>query len=377
MTMHMVEGDPAGTRRPGVSIILPTYNRAEFLPQAFASIRSQHFQDWELIVVDDGSTDNTQEIVEKLSAGIQQQVRCIYQANLGAYGARNTGLNLAKGHYIAFFDSDDYWLEHHLENCVRALEANQDVDWVYGACRVIEYRTGRVLAPSTFYLGDRPRPFLNLHFREGGKGLRIIKDGRTLRCLISDGLFCGLQNSVIRRQIFSNRRFCTRYPNEGEDVLMAVTAAEAKSTFAYFDCVHVLYNVHDSNTTDPGGKASLRKMLKMFLIALKRCDEIRGELNLRPAEERALNRMLARHYFWSVGYALLLQHGNGREALSMFHRGLWFNPWNPFFWKTYILVQARMIFRKLTASSTAGVSTGANCLLGSSDSCLGQDIFAH
>src|SRR5947207_12487932 len=90
---------------PTVSIVLPTYNRAPFLPQAFAAIQGQQWTDWELIVVDDGSTDNTPLIIADLSAELRQQVLYIYQENQGAYGARNIGLDHARSKYIAFYDS--------------------------------------------------------------------------------------------------------------------------------------------------------------------------------------------------------------------------------------------------------------------------------
>ncbi|HEY8503179.1 MAG TPA: glycosyltransferase family A protein, partial [Gemmataceae bacterium] len=106
--------DSSDAPRPAVSIILPTYNRAKFLPQAFASIRSQQYTDWELIVVDDGSTDDTRAVVQELSKDVPQPVRYVYQDNQGPAGARNKGLDLASGKYVAFFDSDDVWLPHHL-----------------------------------------------------------------------------------------------------------------------------------------------------------------------------------------------------------------------------------------------------------------------
>src|SRR5438105_13937181 len=93
--------------RPAVSIILPTYNRAKFLPQALASIRAQQFTDWELIVVDDGSTDDTAAVVRGLATDITQPVRYVRQENQGPYAARNTGLDHAAGELVAFFDSDD------------------------------------------------------------------------------------------------------------------------------------------------------------------------------------------------------------------------------------------------------------------------------
>src|SRR4051794_19288059 len=128
---------------PAVSVILPTYNRAKFLPQAFASIKSQTFTDWELIVVDDGSTDDTRSVVEEQTRGWAQPVRYHRQENRGAYGARNAGLDLTRGESVAFFDSDDVWLPHHLADCAAALADNPDVDWVYGASRIVDQETGR------------------------------------------------------------------------------------------------------------------------------------------------------------------------------------------------------------------------------------------
>src|SRR5947209_7539603 len=120
---------------PAVSVILPTYNRAKFLPQAFDSISGQSFADWELIVVDDGSTDHTREIVAELAAGVAQPVRYMAQANQGPYAARATGFQAARGRLVAFYDSDDVWLPHHLADCVLELTKHADVDWVFAACR--------------------------------------------------------------------------------------------------------------------------------------------------------------------------------------------------------------------------------------------------
>ena len=137
------------------SIILPTYNRAAFLPGAIGSIAAQKSADWELIVVDDGSTDGTASIVTSLCRDFANRVRYVRQENQGAYPARNTGLGLAIGEYVAFFDSDDLWLPHHLDQCVTALSTHADVDWVYGACQILNVRTGEELAPNTFYEGGR------------------------------------------------------------------------------------------------------------------------------------------------------------------------------------------------------------------------------
>jgi cellulose synthase/poly-beta-1,6-N-acetylglucosamine synthase-like glycosyltransferase len=341
MDVEQLTGEVAG-RAPKVSIILPTYNRAKFLPQAFESIRSQQFSDWELIVVDDGSTDDTRDLVKDLSRGWSQPVRYIYQANQGAYGARNTGLDLAEGEYVAFLDSDDIWLPHHLRDCVAALAANLDVDWVYGACRCVDHKTGRVLTPSTFYEEARPREFLTFRARRAGN-LRVIDDPDRLAKTIAHGLYCGLQISVIRRTVFEGRRFGTRCRNEGEDLLLAVRAMAAGYLFGYFDNVHAVYHVHCSNSSVPaGGGASVDKQVRTFQLSLQGFEGLREELP--PRARRALDRMLSSHYFWTIGYALLWHHGRQREALDMFRKGMRLHPWNLRFWKTFLWTRARSCF---------------------------------
>jgi glycosyltransferase involved in cell wall biosynthesis len=327
-------------RRPAVSIILPTYNRERFLPQAFEAIRGQEFRDWELIVVDDGSTDNTRELVPALSRGWAQPVRYLFQENRGAYGARNAGLDFARGDYVAFYDSDDVWLPHHLKDCVAAMEANPEVDWAYGACRVEDLTTGKVLAPSTFYLNGRPRPFLRLRGRNFG-ALRLIDDPGALKGMLSHGLYCGLQNSVIRRRVFEGCRFCTLDRNEAEDLLIVVRALAAGRRFGYLDNVHVVYRVHEQNSSAAQVGGSLEKRLGLYHALLVGFERVRGQVRLTRAETRALNRSLARVHFWELGYALLWQNGRRWEALGAFRDGLRLWPWDLRCWKTYALSLVR------------------------------------
>jgi glycosyltransferase involved in cell wall biosynthesis len=330
---------PHDARPPAVSVVLPTYNRARFLPAAFASIRAQSWDDWELIVVDDGSTDGTRRIVAEQSAGMPRPVRYVFQENRGAYGARNTGLDLARGESIAFFDSDDVWLPHHLRDCAEALAAHPDVDWVYGACRIVDYATGAELAPSTFFVGGRPRPFLRLRTRPAGR-LRIIEDPGANRVMILHGLFCGLQNSVIRRQVFAGQRFCARPRHEAEDQLAVIRALAAGYRLAYFEAVHVVYHVHGDNSSAASG-GTPEKLLTIMRELVSGLEELGQQVRLTPAERRALRRRLGREYFWVLGYALLWQHGRRREALVMFRRGLRAWPWDLGRWKTYALALLR------------------------------------
>ena len=96
---------------PFVSVVIPTYNRAECIKEAIDSVLNQSFQDFELIVVDDGSTDNTHEIVGAYGS----RVNYFKQENHGAAHARNSGVKVAKGEWVAFLDSDDLWKQDKLK----------------------------------------------------------------------------------------------------------------------------------------------------------------------------------------------------------------------------------------------------------------------
>jgi glycosyltransferase involved in cell wall biosynthesis len=105
------------TKRPFVSVVIPSFNMAAYLPDAVNSVLNQTYRNYELIVVDDGSTDNTAEVVDSFSNKVNYQ----YQENSGVSVARNQGIQLAKGDYIAFLDADDLWSPVKLERQIEAL----------------------------------------------------------------------------------------------------------------------------------------------------------------------------------------------------------------------------------------------------------------
>jgi len=111
-----------------VSIICPTHNSQRFVSDTIISVLKQSYADWELIVVDDCSTDGTMEVVRSFSAQDSRVKLLRLDANLGAAVARNTGIDMANGRYIAFLDSDDVWEPVKLE---RQLAFMQDNNYVF------------------------------------------------------------------------------------------------------------------------------------------------------------------------------------------------------------------------------------------------------
>ena len=105
-----------------VSVIIPTFNRAYLLGRAVESVLSQTYNNYEIIVVDDGSDDGTGEIIESFN----KRVRFFRIPHSGVSKARNTGIEKAKGDWISFLDSDDYWLPQKLEKQMTYLNANPE-----------------------------------------------------------------------------------------------------------------------------------------------------------------------------------------------------------------------------------------------------------
>jgi glycosyltransferase involved in cell wall biosynthesis len=330
--------------QPAVSIILPTYNRARFLPQAIESIRAQQFFDWELIIVDDGSTDETPELIQRLTADIGQPVRYLRQENQGAYAARNTGLDHSRGKYIAFFDSDDIWLPHHLKDCAEALDANPNLDWVYGACEIVDFATGKVRTPSTFYVGNRPRPFLRLTTRQV-HSLRILTDPRTFECVAQHGLYCGLQNSLIRRTVFDAFRFEVRDCHEGEDRIAVLRALANGRHFGFFDRVHVTYHVHERNSSTPSAGHDCRQRKLILDEVVRSRVQLLRELSLSRSERRALRKRIGTDLFWLIGYSICWKHGQAKAALHYYRRGMSYWPWSPACWKSYVVAKLYSVLR--------------------------------
>ncbi|MFN7733249.1 MAG: glycosyltransferase family 2 protein [Pirellula sp.] len=115
-----------------VSVVVPAYNRGSFLPDCIRSIRACGYPNVEIVVVDDGSTDDTRAVIESLQPGINY----VYQANKGLPGARNTGIRASSGGYIAYLDSDDQWFPGQLSSLVDVLDKHRDVGMVFADASV-------------------------------------------------------------------------------------------------------------------------------------------------------------------------------------------------------------------------------------------------
>lgn len=232
------------------AIIMPIYNRAHFLSQAFTSLREQTYTNWRLIIVDDGSSDNPLDVIQELVTLIpHNQVLFIHQKNGGAGAARATGQRyLAQEAYVAFYDSDDFWLATYLQSQISILMDNSEIDWIFCPCKRVHYTSGEVIAESTFYEDNgEPLDFLTLDKKKSGEAY-IFNDPILLaKTHIRQPINAGFQNSVIRSTVA--KAIAIPPCRIGEDRQFLLLAIAKNFNIAYTHKANVIYHVHNENVS--------------------------------------------------------------------------------------------------------------------------------
>jgi glycosyltransferase involved in cell wall biosynthesis len=148
---------------PRTSVIVPAYNSARYLKAALTSVLIQTVSDWEIILVDDGSTDNTRETVAALQPAFGNKLKYVYQSNRGLPGARNAGIRQSSGELLALLDADDVWLPNRLERGLASLDSDSRCGLVHAKIAMIDARgefTGCPPAPSPKYLSGHIARYL-------------------------------------------------------------------------------------------------------------------------------------------------------------------------------------------------------------------------
>jgi glycosyltransferase involved in cell wall biosynthesis len=175
-----------------LSVIVPAYNRAEMIQDTIDSILNSGLDDFEIVVVDDGSTDSTPDVVRAMGS----PVRYLRQANAGPAGARNTGFAASSGQFVAFLDSDDQWFPGAVRTLVKHLDDHDDIPFIFGDAMMGSPATGFVSFVETFG-GDA---FRNLPSREIAPGVRRFDRRPLLRQLLRRNfVFPG--SLVLRREV--------------------------------------------------------------------------------------------------------------------------------------------------------------------------------
>lgn len=282
---------------PKVSVVIPTYNSIAYLPTTVQSVLQQTFTDWELIIVNDGSTDQTVEWVKTVA---DPRVRLISQANAGVAEARNTGLHHAQGEYIAFLDADDVWEPTKLEKQVPLLDRDPQVGLVDTAAQWIDHHD---------YLLDHCHP-------------PTISGNVWPWILEANTLSCG-STALVRRVCFEALGGFDQAVSPAEDWDMWIRIATCYR-FAAVDEILVYYRQHPASASRNYTlmEQQLRRVIAQNTQRARQTDRHFGisldRLNL--AERRA--------YCWLYQY-LAWKHFDSGKTLAPFQamlRGIWIYP---------------------------------------------------
>ena len=207
---------------PEVSVVIPAYNYGRFLTAAVHSAREQVGTEMEIIVVDDGSTDDTEDVVRRLEG----PVRYVKQRNAGPAAARNCGVALARGEFVAFLDADDYWLAGKMQRQLDVLRMHAEIGVCHSAFEVVEDTT----------LRRRPGRYW------GTSGIHP-----TLDELLLD--FCVNMSTVVVRRSLLERvgGFDARLGSSGEDWNLWIRLALSDVRFYYVNETLVVTRHHGEN----------------------------------------------------------------------------------------------------------------------------------
>ena len=221
--------------QPFFSIILPTYNREDFLKKTIDSVIKQSFKNWELIIIDDGSTDNTKKLIECF-INIDNRIKYFFQENQERSIARNNGFSRSIGKWICFLDSDDYYEENHLYELSLITPENSEIMIVTGFYYIKNSKREKGIFPELY------KNMVDYFFRNA------VIPART----------------CIHRNILKKFNFNPKITIVEDSILWSNISLEYPIVKSEFNTV--LYNIHEDNSVNIKNFSSIKRLqgLKIF-----------------------------------------------------------------------------------------------------------------
>ncbi len=248
---------------PLVSIIIPTYNHANFLGKALRSLLDQTFKNWEALVIDNQSSDGTNKIIKKFK---DSRIKYFKISNKGIIAkSRNLGIKASKGKWIAFLDSDDWWTKNKLEVCVKNISRN--VDLIYHDLEIVY---------------DEFSPYLQRKKNIGRQLKRpILKD--LLISGISKGSAIGNSSVIVRRNVLIKVGCISEDKNlvASEDYNTWLRIAQITNQFKYLKKKLGYYLIHDKSAQKKNLSIPHRKAVEEFIWLLNNQQKLDLEVKLK------------------------------------------------------------------------------------------------
>jgi GT2 family glycosyltransferase len=305
---------------PTVSVILPTYNRASWLPGTIASLLRQTHPPLEVLIVDDGSTDDTAAVCRSFPA----PVRYLRQENAGVSAARNHGIREAVGEWIALADSDDLWAPRKLEIQLEALAAAPEARWSASGCEVIGMDDAPLAGRQGFErvfavfeaAGEAPDAFFSrwlrrAELRDGDGGVHTVFQGDFFELLFHGNVVLP-SSALIHRELFAEVGLFDEGFRVAEETEFFHRAAVRRPGVMVMSPL-VGYRVTQAGSlTNP---TNTPRLMHNALASLDRAATLRGQLS---TSERAAYEQGRRRLLGALAYAelSLLNRAAAREALS-------------------------------------------------------------
>lgn len=281
---------PRGQRAPRVTVIIPTFNRARYLGQAIESVLRQSVEDLELLIVDDGSTDDTRALLDAVT---DPRLRVLRQEHRGISAAMNAGLREAKGVYVARLDSDDVWFADLLARSVEVLDASPEIGVVYSRAQAMSADG----TPREHYLG------LPLRFPDD-----------PLLSLAWGDATCNI-TAVARRACFVSAGPYDETMRTHEDWDMWLRVAR-DHRFAFLNCTLARFREHEDGITSPSSPTFVEHIERRRQVI----DKLYAAPDL-PPRLRAFRPVAYSNVYTEIG-VFLLNNGHRARALRMFGRAV-------------------------------------------------------
>lgn len=330
---------------PAVSVVLPTFNRASYLPDAIQSALNQTFEDLEILIVDDGSTDGTREAIRELTN--DKRVKYISQDNAGAAAARNKGIALATGDYIAFLDSDDIWHEDKIEIELSVINRLPQVDIVCSDFSAIDPKDGHMeysFIRSYFSVFDEynlgyQNVFMNRLTKVVGPTWTVdtVHWGNIYETMLFGNVIL-TSTALFRKELFRNGVFDTRYETlEDYDLFLRFCKSHA---VAFLDIPLITYRF---NPIQLSGKSFAGKLHSNLIhIFNKNIAEIE-HTEFYAKNRKKIQRRLGMYYSWRA-YVHFVQEEMDLAAKHYMYSILK-NPTNP---TSYVYLLFALLPKTLT-----------------------------
>jgi glycosyltransferase involved in cell wall biosynthesis len=286
------------------SVIIPTLNRAHFLPRSVESVRGSDVSDAEVIVVDAGSTDETPRVVGQFDP----PVKYVRLEHAGPSQARNAGARIATGRYLAFLDDDDRWLPHGRGRLLEVMDQAPEValafgDALNGSAELGYRRISETVGPST--LDSLPGRSVDAH-------IRILDRERFYGRLLENGQPVIISATIVRRDAFEYVGGFAEHLTHAEDWDLFLRLARRFPTVRS-DEVCAVHERHTGNAS-----RNLRMMHENAIKCLQ--GHLNTEIGLSARERNAIHRLI-RGYFQSLGYAAF-DRGDLTDARSAYRASL-------------------------------------------------------